>query len=74
MAEQKKTVKAKEEKKQYKPKPYVHIDTFLQTAIQLYGLTSVEAAGFKAKMQGSHYQTDEKVFLEALKQHLNISQ
>jgi hypothetical protein len=54
------------------PKPYVHIDTFLQTAISLYGLTAVQAAGFKARMQGRHYQRDEKVFLEELKKHLSL--
>jgi len=54
------------------PKSYTHIDTFLQTAVPLYNLSNVQAAGFKAKMQGKHYQRDEKVFIDALKEHFNI--
>lgn len=53
-------------------KPYVHIDTFLQTATQLYGLSRVQQSGFKAYMTGKHYQRDEEVFLKALKSYLNI--
>jgi hypothetical protein len=59
-------------KKVEAPKPYIHIDTFLKTAIPLYGLTKVQAAGFKARMHGQHYQRDEQVFLEELKKHLNL--
>ncbi|WNO29815.1 hypothetical protein [Bacillus phage SDFMU_Pbc] len=74
MAEKKNTKQVKEVKKAVYPKPrsYIHIDTFLQTAQQLYELSSVEAAGFKAKMRGRHYQHDEKVFLEELKKHFKI--
>jgi hypothetical protein len=57
---------------QLPPKPYIHIDTFLQTAIPMYNLSGVQAAGFKAKMNGKHYQRDEKVFIKALKEHFNI--
>jgi reverse gyrase len=64
-------VEAKEQK--LPPKPYIHIDTFLKTAVPLYGLSGVQAAGFKAKMSGQHYQRDEKVFLKALKKHFNIT-
>lgn len=54
------------------PKPYIHIDTFLQTAIPLLGVSRIQAAGFKARMNGRHYQTDEQVFLTELKQYLNL--
>jgi hypothetical protein len=69
---EKKKVKAKEEPKKTLPKSYTHIDTFLQTAVPMYNLSNVQAAGFKAKMQGKHYQRDEKVFIDALKEHFNI--
>lgn len=70
--DQKPEAKAEEQKPQ--PKPYIHIDTFLKTAVPMFGLTSVQAAGFKAKMNGQQYQHDEKVFLEKLKEHFNIDQ
>jgi hypothetical protein len=54
------------------PKPYVHIDTFMLSAVPMYGLSKVQAAGFKVKMQGQHYQRDEQVFLKALKEHFNL--
>lgn len=72
MAEKKKVEKPKEEPKKTLPKSYVHIDTFMQTAIPMYNLSRVQAAGFKAKMQGQHYQRDQKVFIDALKEHFNI--
>lgn len=53
-------------------KPYIHIDTFLQTAIPLFGLNRMQAAGFKALMNGRHYQTDEQVFVDELKKYLNL--
>lgn len=53
-------------------KPYVHIDTFLQTAVQLYDINNMQKAGFKALMNGRHYQTDEMVFLNELKQYLGL--
>lgn len=70
----KQTKEVKEVKKAIYPKPrsYIHIDTFLQTAQQLFDLSSVEVAGFKAKMRGRHYQHDEKVFLDELKEHFKI--
>jgi reverse gyrase len=67
-----KELKAEAKEQKNPPKPYVHIDTFLQTAVPLYGLSGVQAAGFKAKMNGQHYQRDEKVFVKALKEHFNI--
>jgi hypothetical protein len=76
MAVSKRNTKQTEAKEQPKkvepPKPYVYIDTFLNTAIPLYNLSKVQAAGFKAKMQGQHYQRDEQVFLKALKEHLDL--
>jgi hypothetical protein len=60
------------DKKPEPPKPYVHIDTFLQTAVPMYGLNSMQAQGFKARMNGRHYQTDEQVFLKELKAYLNL--
>lgn len=53
-------------------KPYTHIDTFLLTAKVLYNVSSIEAQGFKVKMDGGHYQQDETVFLRELKKYLNI--
>ena len=53
-------------------KPYVHIDTFLQTAKHLYGLSDIQLAGFKVKMNGQHYQRDEFIFLAELKKHFNL--
>ncbi len=67
-------VKKKEEPKK-KPKvlkPYIHIDIFLQTAIPFYGLSSMQANGFKNRMNGKHYQRDEQVFVDELKKYLNI--
>lgn len=53
-------------------KPYVHVDTFLQTAVQMFDMSNMQAAGFKARMSGRHYQTDEQVFLDELKQYLGL--
>ncbi|AXH71121.1 hypothetical protein BSP36_076 [Bacillus phage BSP36] len=53
-------------------KPYVHIDTFLKTAIPLYDLSRAQAAGFKVKMAGRHYQRDEQIFMDELKAHLDL--
>lgn len=53
-------------------KPYVHINTFLQTAVPLYGMSNMQAQGFKSRMNGRHYQRDEKVFMEELKKYLNL--
>ncbi|UXQ88933.1 hypothetical protein Thu_90 [Bacillus phage Thurquoise] len=53
-------------------KPYVHVDTFLQTAVPMFGMNSMQAAGFKVIMSGRQYQTDETVFLDELKQYLEL--
>jgi hypothetical protein len=55
-----------------KPPKYYHVDQFLQTAIPLYGLNSMQARGFTARMQGRQYQTDMLVFVDELKKYLNI--
>ncbi|AIW03331.1 hypothetical protein CPT_Mater174 [Bacillus phage Mater] len=73
MAEKNKKAKAAP-KKQEAPKPYVHIDTFMKTAQPMFGLSNVQAAGFKAKMNGRHYQQDENIFLDELKKHFNLDQ
>lgn len=64
--------KSKKKQKRKPIKPYVHIDTFLQTAVQMYELSNVQAQGFKSRMNGRHYQRDEKVFINELKKYLNL--
>lgn len=64
--------KAKSKKEKKKPIRYTHIDTFLQSAIPIFKISKVQAQGFKARMNGRHYQKDEKVFVDELKQYLNI--
>jgi len=54
------------------PKSYVHIDTFLQTAVPLFNMSRVQAAGFKMRMNGRAYQKDEQVFVDELKAYLNL--
>lgn len=72
-SEQEQPKQEEPEKKKPTPiKPYVHIDTFLQTAIPYYGLSQMQAQGFKARMNGKHYQRDEQIFVEELKAYLNL--
>ncbi|UNA01486.1 hypothetical protein MG295_00069 [Bacillus phage vB_BcgM] len=52
--------------------PYVHIDTFLETAKYMFELSDTQLAGFKASMNGQHYQRDELIFLDNLKKHFNL--
>jgi len=59
-------------KQKKKIKPYVHIDTFLQTAKVMHNMDKVQVAGFKSRMNGKHYQRDEEVFNIELKNYLNI--
>lgn len=54
------------------PKPYIHIDTFLRTATPMFHLNNMQVAGFKARMRGRHYQFDQEVFIQELKQYLNL--
>ncbi len=51
---------------------YVHVDEFLQAVAPRYKLTSVHVAGFKAYMQGSHYQRTDADFVEHLHTYLGI--
>jgi hypothetical protein len=72
-SENKQVTKAKAiEKTPVQPKSYVHIDTFLQSAVPMFGLSNIQAAGFKARMNGRHYQHDEQDFLQELKQYLKL--
>lgn len=78
MAESKKDVKEETKKAKSVPKqptpikPYIHVDTFLKTAIPLFGMSNVQAAGFRALMNGRQYQRDEQVFVDELKAYLKI--
>ncbi len=61
-------------KKKEVPSPaktdYVSIDTFLETAITLYGLSRVQIAGFKGYMRGKFYQKKDKDFVPYLNKYL----
>ncbi len=73
MAKVDKEVKEVKQATEVEPiKPYVHVDTFLQTAVPMFNMNNMQAAGFRALMNGRHYQTDEKVFLNELKQYLGL--
>ncbi|AHJ87052.1 hypothetical protein JBP901_gp188 [Bacillus phage JBP901] len=73
MAKVDKEVKEVKQATEVEPiKPYVHVDTFLQTAVPMFNMNNMQAAGFRALMNGRHYQTDEKVFLDELKQYLGL--
>lgn len=52
------------------PSLLVHIDDFLNTAIPLFGISAMQAAGFKARMQGRLYQTSMDSFLKELELYL----
>lgn len=69
---EKKTTKKKKESAPKAIKSYVHIDTFLQTAIPFYKLSKMQAQGFKSRMNGEHYQRDEQVFVDKLKSYLDL--
>lgn len=53
-------------------KQYVHIDTFLETAKVIYSMNSIQVSGFKAFMQGNHYQLGDNAFVPHLKKYLGI--
>lgn len=53
-------------------KPYINIDTFLQTAMVTYDMSRMQVVGFKVYMAGRHYQYDEQVFVDELKKYLEI--
>lgn len=61
-----------EEKPVTQPQQYIHIETFLRTAIPMFKLNNMQVAGFRARMNGRQYQYDIEVFLQELKQYLNL--
>lgn len=71
-SEPKKEVESSTKATPGKSRPYIHIDTFLKTAVPLFKMNKMQAQGFKARMRGRHYQKDEQVFLQELKEYLNI--
>lgn len=71
-SEPKKEVESSTKADPVKHRPYIHIDTFLKTAVPLFKMNKMQAQGFKARMNGRHYQKDEQVFLQELKDYLNI--
>lgn len=54
------------------PQQYVHIDTFLETAKVVYSMNGMQVSGFKAFMQGNHYQLGDNAFVPHLKKYLGI--
>lgn len=50
--------------------PYVHIDTFLETARVLYEMNEMQVQGFKSFMSGKHYQKGDEAFIPPLKKYL----
>lgn len=64
--------KTKQQKKEPKEVvlPYVHVDTFLDTARVIYGMDNMQVEGFKAYMEGNQYQKGEKAFLPYLNEYL----
>lgn len=51
---------------------YVHIDTFLATAKVLYSMNEMQVKGFRAYMEGNHYQKGDQAFVPHLKKYLGI--
>lgn len=51
-------------------KSYVHIDTFLNSAREEFGISKSQAKGFKVHMNGHHYQVGEKAFIKNLEEYL----
>ncbi|WPF70061.1 hypothetical protein BCVP_CDS0033 [Bacillus phage BC-VP] len=73
MAKADKEIKEVKQATEVEPiKPYVHVDTFLQTAVPMFGMSNMQAAGFRVIMEGRMYQTDENVFLDELKKYLDL--
>lgn len=65
------TKKAQPKKKKKKqPKQMVHVDDFVETAKELLDLSEVQAAGFKAYMNGRAFQPDHDVFGKYLEEYL----
>lgn len=64
------TGKSKEKQQTIVTANLVHIDTFLNTAKDLYNLSTLQIAGFKAYMAGQLYQPSDKDFLPYLNKYL----
>lgn len=54
------------------PVSYTHIDEFLATAAPFFKMNRMQSRGFKMRMNGRHYQSDEQVFIKELKEYLNL--
>lgn len=67
-----KAKQTKEQTVEAKTLQYVHIDTFLETARVLYSMNDVQVQGFRAYMQGSHYQKGDVAFVPYLEKYLGI--
>ena len=77
MADEKETVaettEATKAKKKAKPvvnKPMVHIVQFIAAITPIYGFSSLQTAGSKPSMPGSHYQKETNDFLPYLDTYL----
>lgn len=68
-APQKKSTEVKATKKAM-IKPMVHIDDFVGLATEVYGLNTMQQAGFKAYMTGKHYLSDMEAFVPYLEKYL----
>lgn len=66
MAQAKKTTK-KNNKSSFNG--YIHIDTFIDIAKVMFGLKPGQAEGFKAYMNGKHYQYKDEDFLPYLEEY-----
>lgn len=64
--------KTKEQAVEVQTLQYVHIDTFLETARILYAMNEVQVQGFRAYMNGNHYQKGDEAFVPHLKKYLGI--
>lgn len=68
--EDKAVVEAPKEEPVAPQEPLVHIDTFLENAIHLFGLDRIMAHGFKLHMSGRWYQFGFEPFIKELEQYL----
>lgn len=71
MAKKTTNEKPKAQIKTSKPKSYTHIDDFIVTAKNYFGLNQGQIEGFRVYMTGKHYQFDEKDFIPYLEEYLN---
>lgn len=52
------------------PKGYVHVDVFLDTATDFFGLDPFQVKGFKAYMTGQYYKKTDQDFIPYLEEYL----